>query len=71
MGDSRAICSVGGTVEVLSNDHKPSNEHETNRIIAAGGWVEFNRVNGKYIVKSQYEDHRLKLQKWSQRVDIH
>lgn len=46
MGDSRAIASVGGRVQELSHDHKPSNELETKRIIAAGGWVEFNRVNG-------------------------
>lgn len=31
---------------MLSNDHKPSNESEAKRIVAAGGWVEFNRVNG-------------------------
>jgi protein phosphatase 2C family protein 2/3 len=46
VGDSRAIASVGGRVQELSHDHKPSNELETKRIIAAGGWVEFNRVNG-------------------------
>jgi len=45
-GDSRAVASVHGEVEQLSFDHKPSNELETRRIIAAGGWVEFNRVNG-------------------------
>ncbi|XP_037506548.1 probable protein phosphatase 2C T23F11.1 [Rhipicephalus sanguineus] len=46
VGDSRAIASVGGHVQQLSFDHKPGNELETRRIIAAGGWVEFNRVNG-------------------------
>ncbi|RUS82462.1 hypothetical protein EGW08_009768 [Elysia chlorotica] len=46
VGDSRAVSSVHGEVEQLSFDHKPSNESETRRIIAAGGWVEFNRVNG-------------------------
>lgn len=46
MGDSRAIASLNGTVEVLSLDHKPSNDIEIKRIQAAGGWVEFNRVNG-------------------------
>uniref|UniRef100_A0A2R5LLR9 protein-serine/threonine phosphatase n=1 Tax=Ornithodoros turicata TaxID=34597 RepID=A0A2R5LLR9_9ACAR len=46
VGDSRAIASVSGQVQQLSFDHKPSNEAETRRIIAAGGWVEFNRVNG-------------------------
>lgn len=47
MGDSRAIASVNGTVEMLSMDHKPNNDEERKRITAAGGWVEFNRVNGK------------------------
>ncbi|XP_013793509.1 probable protein phosphatase 2C T23F11.1 [Limulus polyphemus] len=46
VGDSRAVASVGGRVQQLSYDHKPGNEAETKRIIAAGGWVEFNRVNG-------------------------
>lgn len=46
VGDSRAIASVRGTVQPLSYDHKPNNETETKRIVAAGGWVEFNRVNG-------------------------
>ena len=32
----------------LSHDHKPSNPVETNRIVAAGGWVELNRVNGEF-----------------------
>ena len=35
-----------GRVQNLSYDHKPNNELEAKRIVAAGGWVEFNRVNG-------------------------
>lgn len=46
VGDSRAIASVCGQVHQLSFDHKPSNEIETKRILAAGGWVDCNRVNG-------------------------
>lgn len=46
MGDSRVIASVNGAVQVLSLDHKPCNDTERERIQAAGGWVEFNRVNG-------------------------
>lgn len=45
-GDSRSVACVRGQVQELSFDHKPSNDLETKRIIAAGGWVEFNRVNG-------------------------
>jgi protein phosphatase 2C family protein 2/3 len=47
VGDSRAIASINGNVETLSTDHKPNNDEERKRITAAGGWVEFNRVNGK------------------------
>jgi len=47
VGDSRAIASINGNVELLSIDHKPNNDDERKRITAAGGWVEFNRVNGK------------------------
>jgi protein phosphatase PTC2/3 len=47
VGDSRAIASINGNVEMLSNDHKPNNDDERKRITAAGGWVEFNRVNGE------------------------
>lgn len=46
VGDSRAVASVNGRADPLSIDHKPSNELESKRIVAAGGWVEFNRVNG-------------------------
>lgn len=46
VGDSRAVASVKGRAEPLSCDHKPTNETEYNRITAAGGWVDCNRVNG-------------------------
>ncbi|CAD6188359.1 unnamed protein product [Caenorhabditis auriculariae] len=46
VGDSRAIASVVGEARPLSYDHKPAHPTEARRIIAAGGWVEFNRVNG-------------------------
>uniref|UniRef100_A0A915CX64 protein-serine/threonine phosphatase n=1 Tax=Ditylenchus dipsaci TaxID=166011 RepID=A0A915CX64_9BILA len=45
-GDSRAIASVSGKAIELSIDHKPSNEAESARIYAAGGYVEGDRVNG-------------------------
>jgi len=47
-------------VQELSSDHKPSNELETKRIVAAGGWVEFNRVNGKRGVPARFELFPLK-----------
>jgi protein phosphatase 2C family protein 2/3 len=57
VGDSRAIASVNGNVEILSVDHKPNNDDERKRITAAGGWVEFNRVNGKTLDESFYIFH--------------
>lgn len=45
-GDSRAIACVNGRIEVLSQDHKPNSEKEKKRICEAGGFVEYNRVNG-------------------------
>lgn len=45
-GDSRAIACINGEAQPLSVDHKPNNEAESKRINDAGGWVEFNRVNG-------------------------
>ena len=56
-GDSRAVLSDAGVAKPLSFDHKPMNTGksfsflflilgEYNRINAAGGFVEFGRVNG-------------------------
>ena len=48
VGDSRAVISLCGEAEALSTDHKPVNEEEHKRITAAGGFVEFSRVNGQW-----------------------
>lgn len=45
-GDSRAILCSDGQAIALSEDHKPGNQKETDRIEKAGGHVEFGRVNG-------------------------
>ncbi|KAH9942872.1 PP2C-domain-containing protein [Amylocystis lapponica] len=45
-GDSRSVISVKGEVKPLSYDHKPQNETEKSRVVAAGGYIEFGRVNG-------------------------
>ncbi|XP_046394221.1 probable protein phosphatase 2C T23F11.1 isoform X2 [Ischnura elegans] len=60
VGDSRAIASIGGKVEVLSLDHKPSNDVEMKRIQAAGGWVEYNRVNGNLALSRALGDFMFK-----------
>ena len=46
VGDSRCIACVNGEAQALSVDHKPGDELERKRIEDAGGFVEFNRVNG-------------------------
>lgn len=60
VGDSRAIASVKGEVDVLSYDHKPNNEEERRRIKAGGGWVELNRVNGNLALSRALGDYIFK-----------
>uniref|UniRef100_A0A915DPW0 protein-serine/threonine phosphatase n=1 Tax=Ditylenchus dipsaci TaxID=166011 RepID=A0A915DPW0_9BILA len=60
VGDSRAVASVTGQALPLSYDHKPCNEEESQRIIAAGGWVEFNRVNGNLALSRALGDFGFK-----------
>ncbi|CAB3402543.1 unnamed protein product [Caenorhabditis bovis] len=59
-GDSRAVCSVLGEARPLSFDHKPANQLEAERIVAAGGWVEFNRVNGNLALSRALGDFLFK-----------
>ncbi|KAL1459993.1 hypothetical protein WDU94_011934 [Cyamophila willieti] len=59
-GDSRAIACVNGMVYPLSYDHKPNNTREKKRILAAGGTVKFNRVNGMLAVSRALGDHQFK-----------
>lgn len=60
VGDSRAVASVKGVPEPLSLDHKPNNEIEFNRITAAGGFVEYNRVNGNLALSRALGDYVFK-----------
>ncbi|KAG9097557.1 Protein phosphatase 2C 2 [Ceratobasidium sp. UAMH 11750] len=59
-GDSRAVMSVKGTVKELSFDHKPQNPSESSRITAAGGYVEYNRVNGNLALSRAIGDFEFK-----------
>uniref|UniRef100_A0A182VQ08 protein-serine/threonine phosphatase n=1 Tax=Anopheles minimus TaxID=112268 RepID=A0A182VQ08_9DIPT len=59
-GDSRAIACVDGHLDVLSFDHKPTNEKERERISSAGGYVEYNRVNGYLALSRALGDFGLK-----------
>lgn len=59
-GDSRAVLSIKGEAKPLSYDHKPQNKTETARITAAGGYVEFNRVNGNLALSRAIGDFEFK-----------
>ncbi|EDW17145.2 probable protein phosphatase 2C T23F11.1 isoform X1 [Drosophila mojavensis] len=59
-GDSRAIASVGGATIALSEDHKPCNDGEVKRILAGGGRVENNRVNGNLALSRALGDFMYK-----------
>ncbi|GAA6063353.1 hypothetical protein JCM10212_004399 [Sporobolomyces blumeae] len=59
-GDSRSVMSVGGEAKPLSFDHKPTNQDETSRITAAGGFVEFGRVNGNLALSRALGDFEFK-----------
>ncbi|RCI01490.1 Protein phosphatase 2C 2 [Rhizopus stolonifer] len=59
-GDSRAIISAHGLAIALSQDHKPNNPKETERIQKAGGHVEFGRVNGNLALSRALGDFEFK-----------
>ena len=56
-GDSRAVLSRGGEAVALSDDHKPDNAIEKERVMAAGGEVKFGRVNGDLAVSCARRSH--------------
>ncbi|KAL0252954.1 hypothetical protein I308_102348 [Cryptococcus tetragattii IND107] len=59
-GDSRSVLGYQGQAKAMSNDHKPTNEEETARITAAGGFVEFGRVNGNLALSRAMGDFEFK-----------
>ncbi|CCG20694.1 Ptc2 phosphatase [Candida orthopsilosis Co 90-125] len=59
-GDSRTIMSVNGVAKALSFDHKPSLEGEKSRIMAAGGYVDADRVNGNLALSRSIADFEFK-----------
>ncbi|KAG8886210.1 Protein phosphatase 2C 2 [Tulasnella sp. 331] len=58
-GDSRSVLGVKGEAKPLSFDHKPQNEG-ISRIRAAGGYVEFGRVNGNLALSRAIGDFEFK-----------
>ncbi|KAH7919585.1 PP2C-domain-containing protein [Leucogyrophana mollusca] len=59
-GDSRSVLSVKGEVKPLSFDHKPSSETERARIVGAGGYIEYGRVNGNLALSRALGDFEFK-----------
>jgi protein phosphatase 2C family protein 2/3 len=59
-GDSRSVASIASRALALSVDHKPGDEKERERIEKAGGFVEFNRVNGNLALSRALGDFAFK-----------
>merc|ERR1712093_567422 len=59
-GDSRSVLGVKGRAKPLSFDHKPQNEGEKARITAAGGFVDFGRVNANLALSRAIGDFEFK-----------
>ncbi|KAI8081648.1 phosphatase 2C-like domain-containing protein [Halteromyces radiatus] len=59
-GDSRSVMSIDGHSKALSYDHKPVDRLESQRIVAAGGFVEFGRVNGNLALSRAIGDFEFK-----------
>ena len=60
LGECRAVLVRGGKVLVMSNEHKPKNKFELQRIKAAGGGVFKGRVMGELAVARAFGDFSLK-----------
>lgn len=59
-GDSRGVLGIKGRAKPLSIDHKPQMESEKSRITAAGGFVDFGRVNGNLALSRAIGDFEFK-----------
>lgn len=59
-GDSRAVMSRNGQAVFSTQDHKPVNPIEKERIQAAGGSVMIQRVNGSLAVSRALGDFQYK-----------
>lgn len=59
-GDSRAVLAIAGEAKPMSYDHKPDNAGENARIVSAGGFVEFGRVNGNLALSRALGDFEFK-----------
>jgi len=59
-GDSRCVLSSNGDAIAMSEDHKPYDDSERDRIIAAGGSVQYKRVDGDLAVSRALGDFQYK-----------
>jgi len=62
IGDSRAVLVKGATGECISltSDHKPEDDEENERIMAAGGFARNNRVDGELAMSRAMGDNKYK-----------
>ena len=60
VGDCRAVLSIDGVAEQLTEDHKATNKAEKLRVEKAGGWVSGGRVNGTLGVSRSFGDIQFK-----------
>uniref|UniRef100_A0A0N5C7D3 PPM-type phosphatase domain-containing protein n=1 Tax=Strongyloides papillosus TaxID=174720 RepID=A0A0N5C7D3_STREA len=60
LGDSRAIFCKKDSEVIATEDHKPYNEKEKERIVKAGGNVMISRVNGALAVSRAFGDFEYK-----------
>ncbi|KAF0288333.1 putative protein phosphatase [Amphibalanus amphitrite] len=64
IGDSRCVLSRSGRAVDMSDDHKPEDEPELQRIVNAGGKVTMDgRVNGGLNLSRAFGDHAYKADK--------
>lgn len=61
VGDSRCVVGSSSQTISLTEDHKPELDEEKARIEQAGGFVQFNRVNGELAMSRALGDFRYKL----------
>jgi len=60
-GDSRAVLCRDGKAISLTIDHKATNQEEADRIVAAGGFIKNERINGLIAVSRALGDHCMKM----------
>jgi serine/threonine protein phosphatase PrpC len=59
-GDSRALLCSGGSTVVLTKDHKPTDERESERIVKQGGTVIGGRLQGQLGVSRAFGNYEFK-----------